>query len=342
VQTLFAAVREPAFSEELTPAVEALLVHAGTQPPCLVVLGRQHATLLPVPAAGSRWPELARDFMSAGYEPDLEALWGHEPDGLLTPAEGEEALLASLQTLTGADASALWAFTRWALDDARRRRARGVRGKQAFITIEEPRLREVGLSRVFLLSDTPEDITVRCDWADQRRTALRLRWSGEQWPAWASSPGGALLVAYIAGAYRDMVVPLDVAAFVEDQVSSQERSGSPTPLMDEPLYRLQPTGYIPVRRRSESQAGSESDTPHVAREVLPHGVTWYIRRLWEGQHASAEALARAASIGMDVPTRYTFVDAHVWPRSADPRSAATALRTTAALSALRAIIQVTQ
>jgi len=163
VQTLFAAVREPAFSEELTPAVEALLVHAGTQPACLVVLGRQHATLLPVPAAGSRWPELARDFMSAGYEPDLEALWGHEPDGLLTPAEGEEALLASLQTLTGADASALWAFTRWALDDARRRRARGVRGKQAFITIEEPRLREVGLSRVFLLRDTPEDITVRCD-----------------------------------------------------------------------------------------------------------------------------------------------------------------------------------
>jgi len=139
-----------------------------------------------------------------------------------------------------------------------------------------------------------------------------------------------------------MVVPLDVAAFVEGQVSSQERSGSPTALMDEPLYRLQPTGYIPVRRRSESQAEPDSDNPHVAREVVPHGVTWYIRRLSEGQHASADALARAASIGMDVPPRYTFVDAHVWPRSADPRSAATALRTTAALSALRAIIQVTQ
>ena len=341
VQILVASVREQALAEEMTAAVEALLVNAGTQPPCLVVLGRQHAALLPVPAPDTRWAELARSYVSAGYEEDLEAVWDHEPDALLTPTEGEEALVASLQTCPrGADSSALWAFTRWAVDDARRRRARGVRGNHAFVTIAEPRLHEAGLSRIFILRETPEDVTVRCDWADERRTAVRLPRAGEAWPGWASSPGGALLVAYIAGAYRDMVVPLDVAAFAEHQVDSSERPGALKSQVAEPVYRLQPTGYIPVRRRSETQA--EGERQQVSRQVAPHGVAWYIRRVSPGQHASAEALARAAAIGMDVPPQYTFVDAHVWPRSADPRSAATALRTTAALSALRAIVQVTQ
>jgi hypothetical protein len=41
-----------------------------------------------------------------------------------------------------------------------------------------------------------------------------------------------------------------------------------------------------------------------------------------------------------VPAGYTFVGSHVWPRAADPRSAAAELRT-AALSSLRAILQAT-
>src|SRR5919204_2928347 len=44
---------------------------------------------------------------------------------------------------------------------------------------------------------------------------LRLPHAGEGWDGWAASPGGALLAAYLAGAYRDMVVPLDVEPFTE-------------------------------------------------------------------------------------------------------------------------------
>jgi hypothetical protein len=42
-----------------------------------------------------------------------------------------------------------------------------------------------------------------------------------------------------------------------------------------------------------------------------------------------------------IPTGYTFVGSHVWPRAADPRSAAAELRATATLSSLRAILQAT-
>jgi hypothetical protein len=58
------------------------------------------------------------------------------------------------------------------------------------------------------------------------------------------------------------------------------------------------------------------------------------------QRASPEALLRAAAIGMVVPPGYTFVDAHIWPRAADTRSVATALRTTLGLSNLRAMLEV--
>jgi hypothetical protein len=78
------------------------------------------------------------------------------------------------------------------------------------------------------------------------------------------------------------------------------------------------------------------------RAPAPHGVTWYLRRLLEGQHASPEVRARAEAIGLVVPAGYTFVDAHVWPRAADPRTLPTALRTTVALSGLRAILDGTR
>ena len=54
----------------------------------------------------------------------------------------------------------------------------------------------------------------------------------------------------------------------------------------------------------------------------------------------AEAQLRAAAIGMVVSAGYTFVDAHIWPRAADTRSVATALRTTLGLSTLRAMLDV--
>ena len=71
----------------------------------------------------------------------------------------------------------------------------------------------------------------------------------------------------------------------------------------------------------------------------PHQVTWYIRRLAPGQRAHPEALARAAAVGMTVPPGYTFVDTYFWPRATDPRSTATALRATVAVSNLRALLQ---
>jgi hypothetical protein len=71
----------------------------------------------------------------------------------------------------------------------------------------------------------------------------------------------------------------------------------------------------------------------------PHQVTWYIRRLAPGQRAHPEALARAAAVGMPVPPGYTFVDTYFWPRGTDPRSTATALRVTVAVSSLRALLQ---
>jgi hypothetical protein len=48
-------------------------------------------------------------------------------------------------------------------------------------------------------------------------------------------------------------------------------------------------------------------------------------------------LTAAEAIGVVVPAGYTFVCSHVWPRAADPCSTAAELRTTAALSSLRAI-----
>lgn len=42
---------------------------------------------------------------------------------------------------------------------------------------------------------------------------------------------------------------------------------------------------------------------------------------------------------MAVPPGYTFVDTYFGPRATDPRSAATALRVTVALSSLRALLQ---
>ena len=71
-------------------------------------------------------------------------------------------------------------------------------------------------------------------------------------------------------------------------------------------------------------------------------MTWYVRRLVPGQRAHPEALARAAAVGMTVRPGYTFVDTYFWPRATDPRSAATALRATVALSSLRAILDATR
>jgi hypothetical protein len=43
-----------------------------------------------------------------------------------------------------------------------------------------------------------------------------------------------------------------------------------------------------------------------------------------------------------IPPGYTFVGSHVWSRAGDPRSVAAELRTTTALSTLRAILQATR
>jgi hypothetical protein len=337
-EILLASLREPALAEDLMVAARALL--AGVQPPTLVVLGSTRAWLLPVPEQGSWWIGLVHDHLAAGYAEDLEALWVDDPAPLYPPALGERVLTMRLRGLEDdGDPAALEAFARWALDDARRRRSRGVRGPGAYVTLAEPRLVEVGLTRAFFLRETPAHVVVRCDLGDdQHRMALRLPRAGDAWDAWARAPGGPLLAAYLAGAYRDMVVPLDVAAFEEDRPVVPRAEGRVArPGSDD--ARLQPVGYIPLpRRRGEHGRGQ----PGEHHAPAAHGVSWYMRRLLAGHRASPNALEQAAQLGLSLPPEYTFVGAHVSPQTADPRSVPTALRTTVALSSLRAILQATR
>jgi hypothetical protein len=234
------------------------------------------------------------------------------------------------------DPTALEAFSRWALADARRARARGVRGSSAYITIDEPRLRASGLERAYLLRETEHDVIIRCDWDDGRRGALRLPRDPAARPAWARPAGGLLLAAYLAGAYRDSVVSLERTPFLEDL--SPPPPATRANHVSETTRCLRPVAYLPSERggRRSSRTVASHDLPPV-----PHAVAWYIRRLQPGYRASTTARSAAEAVGMLVPPGYTFVNSHVWPRAADPRSAAAELRATAALAALRAILQST-
>src|SRR5579859_2599765 len=94
-------------------------------------------------------------------------------------------------------------------------RMRGVRCKAACVTVPEPRLSTRAIERVYFLRETDSHVIVMCASSNQNgRAIVRLPRSGENWDGWAASAGGALLAAYLAGAYRDMVVPLDVEPFV--------------------------------------------------------------------------------------------------------------------------------
>ncbi len=103
-----------------------------------------------------------------------------------------------------------------------------------------------------------------------------------------------------------------------------------------PAWRPTRCAVVDLPLHSRRRTGRDlSGQPTVA----PHGVTCYIQRLPVAHNASPEAMTRAAAMGMVLPHGYTFVDAYVWLRMADVRSLATALRTTVALSSLRAILQ---
>jgi hypothetical protein len=205
-----------------------------------------------------------------------------------------------------------------------------VRGTSAYVAVPEPRLLVREVDRVYFLRETPSHVIVLCTTASGAgRVLVRLPRTGEGWDGWASSPGGALLAAYLAGAYRDMVVPLDVEPFAE-HLPTPATGASAGPA------RLEPVGYLPARRRPRRR-GPAALIERV--RPAPHQVTWYIRRLAPGQRAHPEALARAAAVGMTVPPGYTFVDTYFWPRATDPRSTATALRATVAVSNLRALLQ---
>jgi hypothetical protein len=334
---LLASLREPAVAADLRAAMQALLqqVHL----PRLLVLGRRRQFLLPIPEPQTHWTDLVRDHLEAGFEEDLDGLWANDPECLYPPEAGQDALVELLGYLEGhVDVMALRAYTDWALKDAQRHRAHGVRGSRAYVSIAEPQLMRAGLTRAFLLRETSSHIVVRCDWdLNQRRCALRIPRSNSGWDRWADSPGGALLAAYLAGAYRDMVVSLDLEPFAEERVEAPRSSASQHATVS--AARLQPVGYIPQRHHSRRRTGVGLSGQ---RTVAPHGVTWYIRRLPVAHRPSQEAMTRAAAVGMVLPRGYTFVDAYVWPRMADVRSLATALRTTIALSSLRAIIQADQ
>ena len=314
-----------------------MLGTAGYELPLLILLGRHGPLLLPVPRVDPRWAALARAHVSEGYEASLVDLWEADPNGLFAPDEGLAALVDALGPCGhDVDPTALAAFTRWALADAQRARARGVRGGSAYITIEEPRLRAAGLVRAYLLRESESDLLVRCDWDDGRRTALRLPRGGTGWQSWADTLGGRLLAAYLVGAYRDAVVRLERPAFVEDEHPVPDTAREARGM--EPQRRLRPVGYLPAQgggHRGRGPRGTESGPP------APHAVAWYIRRLPPGYRTRPGAQAAAEAVGMVVPAGYTFVGSHIWPRAADPRTAAAELRATAALSSLRAILQAT-
>jgi hypothetical protein len=263
----------------------------------------------------------------------LPDLWGAEPEGLLTPEEGQMELTTTLGSAApDLDTAALDAYIQWALSYVRAQRTRGVRGGGAYVLIAEPRLRRVGLVRAYFLTETPDHVVVRCDWEDGRRTAVRLPRANHSWEGWAATPGGRLLAAYLAGAYRDMVVTLSVEPYIEAKDDPEER-GDRSMWPGTRLVQLHPVGYIPARQRQGSHFGARTEP------LTPHGVTWYIRRLLPGQKASADALASAAMVQMPVPRGYTFVNGHISPRTADVRRTVTELRSTVGLSALRAILQ---
>jgi hypothetical protein len=324
-------------AEDLLAAIDAVLGVAGCELPLLVLLGGHGPLLLPVPRVDSSWAELARAHVSAGYEGNLGDLWEADPDGLFAPDEGLAELVHALEPCGhDVDLTVLAAFTRWALADAHHGRVHGVRGGSAYITIDEPRLRAAGLERFYLLRESESDVLVRCDWSDGHRAALRLPRHATGWQSWADAPGGRLLAAYLVGAYRDSVVRLERPAFVEDEHPAPDTTRVTRGL--EPQRRMRPVGYLPSvggGHRRRGPRATDNGPP------APHAVAWYIRRLRTGYRTGPDALAAAEAVGIVVPTGYTFVGSHVWPRAADPRSAAAELRATAALSSLRAILQAT-
>jgi hypothetical protein len=175
-----------------------------------------------------------------------------------------------------------------------------------------------------------------CDWGGGHRAALHLPRDGTGWPVWAGTPGGRLLASYLVGAYRDTVVRLEHPAFVEDEHPATGTARAARAV--EPQRRLRPVGYLPA---GSGRRGVRGPRAADSGPRLLHAVAWYIRRVRPGYRTRAGALAAAETVGVVVPAGYTFVGSHVWPRAADPRGAPAELRTTAALSSLRAILQAT-
>ena len=324
---LLAAVREPTVAGSMLAAADALLAGAGTRAPLVLVLGDMQRVLLPAPSPDPIWVDLAMSFVAAGYEQDLEVIWDGTPRGVIRPESIDAVVPEWLDPVASdTDGPALRTYAGWALKDAASRRTHGVRGTAAYVAVLEPRLRRADFARAYFLRETGAHVLVLCRSAEGARMILRLPRSGEHWDAWAATPGGALLAAYLAGAYRDMVVPLDIAPFAE-QEGAPEGKGKAT--------LLEPVGYLPTRARS-SLRGHGGLVQRL--RPAPHPVTWYVRRLLPGQRATPRALARAAAIGVVVPAGYTFVDSYQWPRSLTPTNAPTALRATLALSSLRALL----
>ncbi len=170
-ELLVTYARHTAEAEDVLAAIDAVLGAGGCELPQLVLLSPHAPLLLPVPQVDPRWAELARAHLAVGHEASLADLWEADPRGLLAPDEGLAALAHGLEPCGhDTDATALAAFTRWALADAHRTRARG---GSAYITIEEPRLRAAGLVRVPAVRDR-----------QARARALRLG----RWPSRGAPP----------------------------------------------------------------------------------------------------------------------------------------------------------
>ena len=337
-QLLVTYAKHPAEAEDILAAIDAVLGAGACELPLLVLLGPHGPLLLPVPRVDPSWAELACAHLAAGHEASLVDLWEADPSGLFAPDEGLAALAQALEPCGhDADPTALAAFTRWALADARRARARGVRGGSAYITIEEPRLRAAGLGAGIPAARDREP----------RARALRLgRWPSCGAPPAAGWHGLAVVGRYprwaAAGGLPRRRLPRHRRAAGAPGVRGGRAPGPDTAREArgiEPQRRLRPVGYLPAGgggHRVRGPRGADSGPP------VPHAVAWYIRRLRPGYRTRPAALAAAEAVGVVVPlaTRlWAATSGRVPPTRAARRPNC---GPPTALSSLRAILQATR
>lgn len=111
-----------------------------------------------------------------------------------------------------------------------------------------------------------------------------------------------LLKAEIASNFYDLSMPLYDNALPKPPTYASLPPRKKTEF--NPIEQL----LVPrIRFLHQKPSTSRSD---VSREVREHDVTWYVRPLPAGWHASPDAIAKAAAMGIELGENETFVKAH--------------------------------